>query len=282
MTVRTARRPATTAGREAASSRWLEWLARGGLIARGANYMLISLLALQIALGAKGKQADSAGALHEVASQPGGTVILWLLAAGFAGLTLWRLAEAAYGQPLRGGQTAGRRLQSLGLGVVYGFACAGVLSFILGIGSQHSGDSQAKDLTARVMIQPGGRWLVILIGASLVVAGAVLAAYGLRKKFTRALDLTRTSAGARKAVEFLGTAGNLARGVVFGVAGVFLFVAAVSFDPKKAQGLDGSLRKLATTPLGPWLLVAVALGLAIFGLYSCCEARWRIVRPGGR
>ena len=32
--------------------------------------------------------------------------------------------------------------------------------------------------------------------------------------------------------------------------------------------------------LGPWLLVAVALGLAVFGLYSWCEARWRMVEPG--
>jgi hypothetical protein len=97
MAVRTPRRTARSAGREAASSRWLQWLARGGLIARGVNYMLVGLLAVQIALGAKGKQADTAGALHEVASQPGGLVVLWLLAAGFAGLTLWRLAEAAYG-----------------------------------------------------------------------------------------------------------------------------------------------------------------------------------------
>jgi Domain of Unknown Function (DUF1206) len=42
---------------------------------------------------------------------------------------------------------------------------------------------------------------------------------------------------------------------------VFLVAAAVSFDAKKAQGIDGSLRKIATTPLGPWLLIAVALGL---------------------
>ena len=24
-----------------------------------------------------------------------------------------------------------------------------------------------------------------------------------------------------------------------------------------------------------WLLAAVALGLVLFGVYSCCEARWR-------
>lgn len=280
MTVRNARLRATSAGREAASSRWLQWLARGGLAARGLNYMLIGLLAVQIAFGAKGKQADSAGALHAVASQPGGIVVLWLLAAGFAGLALWRLAEAGYGQAGRKGHTAGARLLSLGLGIFYGFACTGIIGFILGTGRQTSGDTQATDLTARVMAHPGGRWLVIGIGIGLIAAGAGLAAYGLRKKFTKHLAMSRMSARTRKAVEFLGMAGNAARGVVFAVAGVFLIVAAVSFDPKKVQGLDGSLRKIATTSVGPWLLTAVALGLAIFGIYSCCEARWRVIRPG--
>jgi hypothetical protein len=51
-------------------------------------------------------------------------------------------------------------------------------------------------------------------------------------------------------------------------------------SPDKAQGLDGALRKLATTPMGPWLLVVVAPGLVIFGIYSLCEARWRKIQPG--
>jgi hypothetical protein len=102
----------------------------------------------------------------------------------------------------------------------------------------------------------------------------------LRKRFTQHLDMARMSARTRKTVEFLGLAGNVARGIVFGVAGVFLVVAAIRFEPSKAQGLDGSLRKIATTPLGPLLLVVVALGLVLFGAYSCCEARWRRVRAG--
>lgn len=280
MTVRNARRTAQSTGREAAASHWLQWLARGGLVARGVNYMLIGLLAVQIAFGSKGKQADSAGALHAVAGQDGGIVVLWLLAAGFAGLALWRLAEAGYGQAGPGGHTAGKRRVSLGLGAFYGFVSAGIVAFILGTGSQSSGDARSQDLTAKVMAHPGGRWLIIGIGIGLFAAGAGLAAYGLRKQFTKVLDTAQMSARTRKAVEFLGTAGNVARGVVFGVAGVLLVIAAVTFDPKEAQGLDGSLRKIATTLLGPWLLVAVALGLVIFGVYSCCEARWRVVRPG--
>ena len=280
MTVRSARHTARSAGREAASSRWLQLLARGGLIARGINYMLIGLLAVQIARGARGKQADSAGALHEVASQHGGIVILWLLAAGFAGLALWRLAEATYGQPGRKGHTPSKRLQSLGLGIIYGFTSGGIVDYIRGTGGPSSGNTEPADLSARVMAHPGGQWLIAVIGVGLAAGGVALAIYGLRRRFTRHLAMAQMSARTRKAVEFLGVVGNAARGVVFIVAGVFLIIAAVTFDPKKAQGLDGSLRKIATTPAGPWLLVAVALGLVVFGVYSCCEARWRVVRPG--
>ena len=98
--------------------------------------------------------------------------------------------------------------------------------------------------------------------------------------FATYLRTAQMSAATRKVVEGLGVAGYVTRGVVFCIAGAFLIDAAVSFDPQDAQGLDGSLRKTAATPLGPWLLVAIALGLVIFGLYSWCEARWRMVEPG--
>jgi hypothetical protein len=57
--------------------------------------------------------------------------------------------------------------------------------------------------------------------------------------------------------------------------GVFLIIAAVEAKPQQAKGIDSSLRVLASTPLGPWLLVLVAIGLIMFGLFSLCQAKWR-------
>jgi len=51
-------------------------------------------------------------------------------------------------------------------------------------------------------------------------------------------------------------------------------VTAVQAKPQQAKGLDSSLRGLAATPLGPWLLVLVAIGLIMFGVFSWCEAKW--------
>jgi Domain of Unknown Function (DUF1206) len=280
MTVTRAGRTARRAGRDAASSRWLQWLARGGLVARGVIYVLVGVLAVQIAFGSGGKRADTSGALHAVAKHPGGIVVLWLLAVGFAGLAIWRFAEVVYGQGGRGGRTAGKRLGSLARAVLYAFICGSVVSFILGTGGKTSGNTQSKDVTARLMAHGGGRWLVAMIGIGLAAAGVALAVHGLRRKFIKYLHMAQMSRRTAQIVKILGVVGYVARGVVFCVAGAFLVDAAVSFNAQKAQGIDGSLLKLATTPLGPGLLVAVALGLVVFGIYSGCEARWRQVKPG--
>ncbi len=72
----------------------------------------------------------------------------------------------------------------------------------------------------------------------------------------------------------LGQFGGIARGIVFVTAGIFLVVAAAEARPQQAKGIDSALRALAGTPLGPWLLVLVAFGLIMFGVFSCCEAKW--------
>ncbi|MDX6312915.1 MAG: hypothetical protein QOF44_2379, partial [Streptomyces sp.] len=42
-----------------------------------------------------------------------------------------------------------------------------------------------------------------------------------------------------------------------------------------AKGMDATLRSFAHTPAGPWLLVAIAVGLILFGGFSFASARWR-------
>ncbi|MEV4091295.1 DUF1206 domain-containing protein [Streptosporangium saharense] len=268
-----------SAGRAAASSRWLEGLARAGFAACGLNYLLIGLLAIQIAFGVGGHSADAAGALHAVAAYPGGFVLLWLMAAGFAGLALWRLTEVVYGQASPDGQTLAKRLTSLGLATIYLSLCAATVKFLVGLGGQRSGDNQSKDATATLLGYAGGRWLVLLAGLAVIGVGVVMGVQAVRRKFEDNLHMAQMSPTTRTTVTTLGVVGILARGGVFTVLGVFLIIAAATFDAKQAQGLDGTLHKIASTPLGPWLLGAIALGLMTYGGYSFFEARWRKTNP---
>jgi len=78
-----------------------------------------------------------------------------------------------------------------------------------------------------------------------------------------------------KSAKVLGTIGVTARGAVFGLAGALLIKAAIDYDPNQSQGIDGTLRVVAAQAYGQILLVAAALGLIAFGLYSFIEARYR-------
>ena len=108
MATRTARRRpgrARITRRHASDSRLMAWLARAGLAARGVMYVLVGVIAVQIAVEDSRQQADRTGAVRLVAHTPFGSVILWLLVVGFAGMTLWRLSEAAWGAAARAGAT---------------------------------------------------------------------------------------------------------------------------------------------------------------------------------
>jgi hypothetical protein len=267
--------------REAGHSKALRAAARGGLVARGVVYVLVGSLAVQIAFGHGGKQADRSGALQTVAGTPGGGILLWALAAGFAGLAVWRYAEAVYGQPGPDGRKAGKRLFSLGRGVFYSVVCASTVMFAMGGGGSQSSDQKSRDITWKVMHGiPGGRWLVLVIGVGFVAAGVGIVVRAVRKKFVKRLDTAQMTSRTRAFVEPLGMVGRSARGVLFAAAGVFFGYAAITYDPGKAQGVDGTLRQFARTSAGPWLLVLVAAGVVAFGVYSWCEARYRKVQPG--
>jgi hypothetical protein len=255
----------------------MKFLARAGFVARGVMYVVIGWIALLVAFGKSKQQADRTGALHELGSTPFGSFALWLLVVGFFGMALWRLSEAMYGAAGSGGRKVSTRSAALGRAVLYAVIGYGVLEYALGIGGPQSSNQQSVDLTATAMRHPGGQALVVIVGLALIAAGCCLAYQAWRKRFLRELQTGQMRTRTRRIVEWLGRVGGIARGIVFVTAGIFLVVAAVKVQPGQAKGIDSSLRALAATPLGPWLLVAVAIGLIMFGVFSCCEGRWRRV-----
>jgi hypothetical protein len=66
----------------------------------------------------------------------------------------------------------------------------------------------------------------------------------------------------------------LARGLVFGVVGAYLILAAVRTDPDEAVAIHGALVTLARQSYGPWLPGMVGVGFVSYGLYELMLA-WR-------
>ncbi|MEU9158380.1 DUF1206 domain-containing protein [Streptomyces sp. NPDC048417] len=265
--------------RRAANSKAIAAAARAGFVARGVIYALIGVLSLRIAFSGGGKQADRGGAVAEIAQKPFGTVLLWLLGIALAGMALWRLSEAAFGQAGPDGGEPGKRAMAAGRSVFYGFVAYSVLSYAAGDRSSGSGssDKNSQDVTAKALDWPGGQWIVGIAGAAVTAAGLWIAVRAVMRKFEKHLRMSEMSQKTRKVVSFFGMFGGTARGVVFATAGCFAIAAAVQHKPGRAKGMDDTLRTFADTPAGPWLLALTAVGLMVFGVFSWANARWRDV-----
>ncbi|MFI1206763.1 DUF1206 domain-containing protein [Streptomyces sp. NPDC020802] len=255
----------------------IEGAARAGFTARGVIYLLVGILALQIAFGDSGKQADQGGALQEVAQKPFGGFLLWALGIGLVGMALWRLSEAVFGAAGPDGHKWKKRLASAARAVFYGFVAYTVLSFAAGSGGSGSSDGKSRDATAKAMDLPAGQWLVGAAGVGVLCAGIWMAVQAIRRKYHKHMRLGEMSHRVRQTVDVTGVGGGVARGLVFAVAGGFAVRAAMDYEPDKAKGMDDTLRSFTETPAGPWLLVAIAIGLMLFGVFSFAMAKWRKV-----
>ncbi|GLX97773.1 DUF1206 domain-containing protein [Herbidospora sp. NBRC 101105] len=256
------------AARRAVQHPLLDKLAKVGFAARGVLYALIGLVALQIAFGgSSGEEADKSGAIHMVAEQPFGSVLLWVMAVGLAGLAVWQIGEAIWGNP-----KMRQRVESIARAVVYVTLVISITSLLLKGKEASSTDSQSQDATRALFELPGGQFLVGLFALGLMALGVYWIHEGWTEKFMR--DMHVTEPKARTTVVRLGKAGYIARGIVAIAAGVLVGQAALTYDPDRAAGIDDALKSLSETPMGPWLLAAVAIGLILFAAYCFAESRW--------
>lgn len=268
-----------SAARAARRTSWLEGLARYGLVAKGASYALVAVLAVLLAVGAGGKAASRVGALESIAGAWWGVAVLVVLALGFAAYAVWRALEAMLDREDDGSGPPGlaKRAGLLGRAAIYAGLTYSTLRLLAGSGAEQSQTGKARQATATVLEWPAGRWLVGLAGVCLAGAGLFNGYRAVTQSFEKKWDTARMSAAQERWASRAGTTGLLARMVVFGMIGGFLVRAAVEYDPQEAIGLDGALQKLVDGSYGPVLLGIVALGLLCYGLYCFVEARYRRV-----
>jgi hypothetical protein len=251
-----------------------EWLARAGLVARGVVYAVIGVLALKLALGDGGKATNQQGALKTIADRPFGKTLLVLVAIGLAGYAIWRLVHAAIGHGPEQRDSGSDRIAALASGIAYAILCVTAVKILAGAST---GSGTPKKPTGGVLDWTGGPLLVGIAGVVLIGVAGYQGYKGITTKFLEDAKTAQMSREVRRVFTALGVFGHVARAVVFTLIGYGLIRAAIDYDPDKAVGLDGALRKLANASYGPWLLGLVAAGLIGFAAFSLAEARYRRV-----
>jgi hypothetical protein len=264
--------------RDAANSDALEHLARVGLIAYGVVHLLVAWIALQLAWSGSEQSADQSGAMSTLAEQPFGRPLLWVLAVGLIALAAWQAAEVVRWRSgwSASGKTRTKALKKSGGALVKAvvYIALAVLAFRFATGNGQSSSQSQQQTTAGVFGWPGGQFLVGAAGLILVGVGIWHIRKGVTKSFLKQIDTSDASPGATRLVTRLGQIGFPAKGVALAAVGGLLVYAAVTFDPSKAQGLDGAMRTILQLPFGRILLTLVAIGIAAFGAFCFVRARY--------
>jgi hypothetical protein len=232
-----------------------------GLIAYGVVHLLIAWIALQLAWGHSSEEASQQGALQELAGKPFGSVLLWIVAIGLFALVIWRALELLYGY-----LDTEKKVSSAGRGVVY--LVLGISAVKVAMGSGGSSTSQQRSLSARLMENGAGRVLIVIVGLVIIGIGVRQISKAVTKKFTEDLTI-----GASDTTILLGRIGYAAKGIAFVIVGALFAWASISYDPKKAGGLDTALREIKDQPFGSVLLTLMAVGIACFGVYCFAWSR---------
>lgn len=255
-------------------SKPVQVLGRVGQICYGVVHLLIAYLALQVAFGDSGKEADQHGAIETIAQGGFGKAILWVVALGLLAFGVWQLLLAAtsYQWIEEGRKRTTKRIGAAVRGVV-GLAL-GSYSIKIAVGSGgKSSDSSQQEMTAKLMSLPAGRVLVGIVALVVIGAGVAQVVTGVRKSFMKDLDVSELPTGTQQWVRRSGVVGYIAKGVAIGVVGILIGTAALDSNAGKAGGLDAALKTLGAQPFGVVILVAVALGFAAFGVYCFGAAR---------
>jgi uncharacterized protein DUF1206 len=259
----------------AARSPWIGRLGRIGFAAQGTCFVIIGVLALELAFGSRGRLTDPRGAFVVLAEGGWTRVLLVLLAIGFGGYSVWRFAQAIFDRGGMGSSPGGlgRRAIQLGQAVLYSLLTMSAVRVLAGTHEQGS----PKRAAHGILGWPGGAELVGAIGAAVAVVAAVNVYWGLSGRFMESLRERDAAPRAAALLELLGTTGFVALGFVLGVVSWFLLKAAVDYNAGTVVSLGGALTRLARAGYGEWLLTAAAAGLLAYGVFGLLQARYHDV-----
>ena len=201
------------------------------------------------------------------------------MALGLLAYALWRVFQGVRDPENEGRDAKGvvKRFDHVVNGLFHAALAASVGRVALGSGG--SGGGGPDDWTATLLQQPFGRVLTVAVGAAILAAGLLQFYRAYDAKFMNELKPGEMGPRQRTWSRRVGRLGHAARGVVFGIIGVFLGLAALQSDPNEARGLGDALATLARQPFGPYLLGIVAAGLVAYGLYMFVVARYRRIDP---
>ncbi len=250
---------------------WFRPLARLGYAARGLIYLVIGFFAALAAVGS-GRAMGTEGALQILMGSTAGSILTWVLTLGLVSYALWRLIQAVFDTDDHGTGAKGLAVRGGLVAAAFTYATLALYTFSAARASGSSGGGGggfAETLAGFV----GSRWAATIIGTVLIGVACAHFYKALKERYA-----PHFAAGPDKMriIHPIAKTGLVARGIVFGVAGFMLALAAWRGNGEnETPGSEEALQYIQSLPGGAWLLAATGLGLIAFAAYSFLEAMYR-------
>lgn len=258
---------------QASTQNTLRKMAKTGYAAKGVVYLLLGILAFMAAfeLGRSVSEANRGSVFQMVRDAPAGGILMGILALGLVCYTLWRLVQAL--APRYGHETsAKKRVLYFISALAYGAIAFAAIKMALW--NEQSGGNQQQTLAATLLERKGGQWLTGIAALIFIGTGLYQIYYGWSEKYRKHVQESQINSRHASLLLRSGKAGYIARGIVWLIIGYLLLRAALSASASKAGDTADAFRFLEDASYGSWLLGAVGLGLAAFGVFSFLRARY--------
>jgi hypothetical protein len=254
---------------------WVRRFGRFGHMAKGVVYAMVGILALMAAAGMGGGTTGTSGAMSTVANEPFGKLLLWLIGIGLIGYIMWEVIKAVKDVEHNGTDSKGivKRISYLVSAVIYGSLALTALKLAMSAGK--SGGSSEKTISATLLAQPFGQWIVGLVGLIIITYGLIELYRGLKERFMKYFKTHEMNDKEVRLARNAGKIGLMARGIVLVMTGFFFMRTAITANPDETKGLGDALAELASQPFGQILLGIVAAGLILYGVYEVIRGRYQ-------
>lgn len=241
-----------------------------GCFSTGIIYGSIGVIAVLSFLKLKNGGADESSFFVLLSGFALGRIINWVVITGALSFIVWRFYEA-FADPHKLGRDANAILVRTGAAFSSGadafIALSALQAMFSGQKPPASGEpTRQRSMVADLLETEWGRTVVIAVALAVLATAAVLAFYGLSKRFTEAINAGDFTKGQSYAVHGIAYAGYLSRGVILGVTGFFYLKAALKHNSSYVVNTDKAFDFIGDN-IGAVAFLLVAAGTVCYGLY---------------
>ena len=259
-----------------AVNNWVRRMAQLGYAAKGLLYVIVGGTAVMAVLSMGRRVRGTGGALNFLLTSPFGRLGVAFIALGLFGFVLRRFIQI-FVSPTVGQRPAPLKRVSRRIGYVFsGLGHLGIaltaLELALGLRSRSGGSSMKVWMPLLQASELLGVSLIRLAGLA-IVGFAIFQFYlAISRRFEVDLRTEDMSYEVKRVTYGFGIVGHVGRGVAFLISGGVLVYAGWFAADIETGGLTQTLRTFQSAPFGIWIFLAVAAGLAAFGIYLVLAA----------